>query len=535
MSGVTRKTEITTIDGTPEKRIFLSIISDYGLKTGLNELVDNALDLWIINKKKKDLRVDINLDSDRQIVSVGDNAGGVAEDQLKLLIAPGATKNRPDQEVIGIFGVGGIRAAIALGELVEIRTRRRGSKSLQIDINNEWLGSDDWNLAAYEIPSIPVGTTTVEISKLRQSFDIDEVEEIRTHLGETYEWFIQPGCRIFLNGKAIKSVAFDRKWAYPKGYEPQRAKFEIRPTGELPLKVSITAGLIVDRDPQADNYGVYVFCNHRLIVKELRTRDVGYFITGEAGVPHPDASLCRVIVHYQGAAELMPWNSSKSGLNFSHPAFVQVRPTLISLVTYFSSLSRRLKKDWNRKVFRHTQGQINTIDATDIRSDRKIVLPKLPRIRKAPYVDTLKTRNKSVLNKKPWTLGLIEAMGLVDLIGRQKLETKNRAALILLDSNFEIALKEFIVNRTDIFRPNVYNDAKIAQIFKARHIVINEVTAHVTLSQTLLGKVNHYYNLRNKLIHERATVGITDTQIEDYRKVIEKVLHKLFDLKFPAT
>lgn len=34
-----------------------------------------------------------------------------------------------------------------------------------------------------------------------------------------------------------------------------------------------------------------------------------------------------------------------------------------------------------------------------------------------------------------------------DLIGRQKFETKNRTALILLDSNFEIALKEFIVNR----------------------------------------------------------------------------------------
>lgn len=84
---------------------------------------------------------------------------------------------------------------------------------------------------------------------------------------------------------------------------------------------------------------------------------------------------------------------------------------------------------------------------------------------------------------------------------------------ILLDSNFEIALKEFIVNRMDLFPPHIYNDAKIVALFKARHLVINEVKAHVNLSKTLLGKVWHYYNLRNKLVHERATVGITDSLV----------------------
>jgi hypothetical protein len=43
---VTHKTELDVIDGTPEKRFFLSLISDYDLKTGLCELVDNAIDFW---------------------------------------------------------------------------------------------------------------------------------------------------------------------------------------------------------------------------------------------------------------------------------------------------------------------------------------------------------------------------------------------------------------------------------------------------------------------------------------------------------
>ena len=33
--------------------------------------------------------------------------------------------------------------------------------------------------------------------------------------------------------------------------------------------------------------------------------------------------------------------------------------------------------------------------------------------------------------------------------------------------------------------------------------------------------------------HERATVGITDNQVADYRRTVELVLSKLFKLKFP--
>jgi hypothetical protein len=304
---------------------------------------------------------------------------------------------------------------------------------------------------------------------------------------------------------------------------------------KLQWQVTIIAGLIVDRDPEKENYGVYVYCNHRLIVKELRSRDVGYLITSEAGVPHPDASLCRVIVDFRGSPELMPWNSSKSNINPSRPAFAQIRPLIITLNRHFSKLSRRLKNDWEGEVFQYVTGEKVVIDPTEIATGRKITLPDLPRTRSPSAMVDLKGRNKTILEKQPWTLGLVEAMGLVDLVIRQKLDTKNRVALILLDSNFEIALKEFIVNRTDLFPPHKYNDAKILELFARRTNVIKEVDAHVNLGATLLGKAAHYYNLRNKLVHERATVGITDRQIADYRRTIERVLNSLFKLKFPKS
>ncbi len=534
MAGVSHKQQLEVIDGTPEKRLFLSIISDYDLRTGLCELVDNAIDLWTENGGKGALDVQVTLDDARQIIHVTDNAGGVKEGQLRLLIAPGASRNRSSKDIIGTFGVGGKRAGVALGELVEIRTRYRKEKSLQIDITKEWLANEDWSLAAYEIPDIEPGTTSVTISQLRQRMSEEDIDALYDHFCATYGWFISQGCSITLNGTPVSPITFDA-WAFPPDFGPRRTTFDVRPTVDKKLNVTIEAGLILDRDAETENYGVYFYCNNRLIVKELKVRDVGYYVSGEAGVPHPDASLCRVIVSIHGPAEVMPWTSSKSGINYSHEAFLQLRPTLINLVSYYSSLSRRLKKQWDDDVFAYRTGAVQEVEPEDVETKRRMVLPELPRTRKLPRVQELKERNRKKMDAQPWTIGLVEAMGMVDLISRQKIDTRNRIALILLDSNFEIALKEFIVARADLFPPNKYKNSHISSLFEqGRKAVIKEVQAHISLTPAILAKIDHYYLLRNSLIHERATQQITDTQISDYRKVIERVLTLPFGLRFPS-
>lgn len=527
----TRKTEVTPVDGTPLKRMFWSIISDYDLQTGLCELIDNAIDLWTSSDRNKPLTISVSLDVDRQLISVYDNSGGVPKQDLRLLIAPGGSRNDPNAEIIGIFGVGGKRAGIALGEKVEIKTRFKKEGSFQLDITPEWLLSPDWELAAYRIPDIPPGTTQVEVSHLRKPFPEQAIKGLSAHFGETYAWFLKQGCTIKVNGKSVTSHNFDR-WAFPPGFAPQSGSFSIDLGQEGTLGVDITGGLIRDRNPEEENYGVYVYCNHRLVIKELKTRDVGYFVTSEAGVPHPDASLCRVIVRLQGPAKLMPWNSSKSGINVGHAVFQQIRPPLIRLVSHYSSLSRRLKNNWDDSVFAHQTGTIGSLPSAEILTGRRLNLPPLPRVNK-PHIEDLKARNKTQLKNKPWTLGLVEAIAAVGVISRQRLDTRNRIALILLDSNFEIALKEFVVHRSDLFPPKQFDDAKIRELFQKRHEVIKAVSDQVRIPAVLLDKIRHYYVLRNKLIHERATVEITNTDVANYQATIEKILSKLFDLKFP--
>lgn len=528
---VIKKQILDTIDGTPDKRMFLSIISDYDIKTGLCELIDNAIDQWINDGKVSPLLLDVRLDVARQMISVVDNAGGVAEANVRLLIAPGASRARPHDDQIGIFGVGGKRAAIALGERVEIRSRHRSSKSIQIDLTSDWLATDDWEMPVFEIPDIAPNTTSIEISKLRQGFSREDVYDIRLSLGETYARFLDDGCVMQLNEVEIESISFDH-WAYPPNYLPRRAAFKVEPTDRGSLDVTLTAGLILDRDGEAENYGVYFYCNDRLILKEYRTREVGY-VGGEAGVPHPDASLCRVIVELNGPAELMPWNSSKSGINFSHPALLQIRSRVIDFTRYYSTVSRRLKTDWDREVFAYTSGNVQVVDALYAESNQKTVLPDPPRVRRLSRIEEIRLQNRNILEDQPWTIGLLEVMGFIEVVQRQKLDTRNRIALILLDSNLEIALKEFIVHRKDFFPPNKYSEIELLTLFQRRFNVIKAITERVPLPQVILDKAEHYYNLRNKLVHERTTATPTDKQIADYQDTVEKVLATLFGMRFP--
>src|SRR5207237_1767677 len=107
-----RKAKI--LDGTPNKRLFWSIIQDYELQTSICELVENAPDLYLRGKPTIPVSIRIDVDIERQVIRIEDTAGGVREIDLELLVRPGGTTNSPDEDIIGFFGVGSKRAVVAL-------------------------------------------------------------------------------------------------------------------------------------------------------------------------------------------------------------------------------------------------------------------------------------------------------------------------------------------------------------------------------------------------------------------------------------
>jgi hypothetical protein len=519
------KTDAGVLDATPSKRLFLSIIADYDLNRSICELVDNAFDIWTNIGEDKLLTINVNLNKDQQTICITDNAGGVRELDLNSLVAPGQTLKRPEEEIIGIFGVGTKRAVVALAQDIRITTRHsKDSETFRIELDESWLQNDSWEVNYYKVDNIEKGTTVIDLQKLRIRLTDESITELRKHLEATYARLLEnKKAKIILNNKEIEGQKFDN-WAYPPDYSPRKYAGNLMVEGDKKIKIEVIAGLGKESSPATGEYGVYIYCNNRLIARGLKSYDVG-FTKGIAGLPHPSVSLVKVIMSLNGSAQFMPWNSSKSGIAPNHKVFIAVQGLLLQLVKHYASLSRRLEGDWPESVFKFESGEIVNVPSYDFPNIGDLYLPPLPKS-KPRYGDLVKQANAQTGMKKPWTVGLYESIIAVDLIFKQQLEQKNRICLILLDSTLEIAFKEFLVNESG----EKYNDARLLQIFSNRETVHNEIKKceKLKIDDETWKKINHYYWCRSKLVHERASVSISDKEVNDYREIVQSILTRLF-------
>jgi hypothetical protein len=521
------KREAGKLEAIPSKRLFHSIIADYDLSRSICELVDNVLDLWS-SRSLDEVLIDVDLDFDQRTIHVSDNGGGIDEDDLSVIVAPGQTNLDPASPSIGIFGVGSKRAVVALAEEVKITTRRTGNrKTFLIEFDDAWLNDpDDWILPYYEVDPINEGTTKIDLARLRIQLSKDEVDVVKAHLGATYGVFLADRhLGLMVNRTQIEPIAFEQ-WAYPPGFEPRDFEFELRtPEGDI-VKVRAIAGLTTESHPSGE-YGFYLYCNNRLVARDLHDSTVGY-ATGQIGLPHPGISLARLIMYLDGPARAMPWNSSKSGINANHAVFIALRDWIVRVLKEWASLSRRWSGEWQEQVFRFTSGSAVEETIPSFPETRRSYLPPLP-IARPRYHDRVREANEEIVRTKPWTRGLVESIAAVELIFRQdRLQEKNRICLIILDSTLEIAFKEYLVHESDY----EYSNAEIWNIFNKRYLVEREVKKYVQIREGAWRKVRFYYDLRNKLTHERATVGISSEQVEDYRALVEEFLSRLFGLQF---
>lgn len=411
--------------------------------------------------------------------------------------------------------------------MLPITTRFQSEGTYQVEFDDKWLESEEWTLPKYKVDEIDEGTTKVDLVKLRFNLDPKDFDGLKDYLAATYAKFLLGrNVSITVNGAALKPRVFE-DWAFPPGFGP-RHYHGVIPTEEgRSVKVEVTAGLTRESSPATGEYGVYFYCNNRLIARALKSFDVG-FVKGLAGRPHAAISITRVVVDLKGAVRDMPWNSSKSGISQNHPVFVALRTWLVLVVKDWASLARRLEGDWPNRVFRFKRGSIENVDVPDIPHATKSFVPRLPPARPR-YLTVVGQANKKITSEKPWTVGLCDSMVAIDLISKQDLEQKNRICLVLLDSTLEIAFKEFLVNETRA----KYSDSQLLDIFRTREGVEKRIKKHCKLiRKETWKKIRFYYNLRCKLVHERATVSVTDKEIHDYRGTVQSTLATLFGLKF---
>lgn len=508
----------------PEKRLYLSVISEYDLQKAICELVDNAIDFAKKNNKRN-LEVCITIDESRQTIAIEDNAGGVPSSDLGLLLSPGRTTNEISDNVIGYFGVGAKRAVIALAQDITIKTRFGKETTCKIHFDDDWINEiEEWELD-YEILSrnINNGTTIIELFKLRSPVDSNDIELLERHLAEVYGFFIKDGIRIQLNKKQINPIVFEEEWTYAKRYEPTSFQKRII-IDDREVDVEIICGLIDHPGDPDNSYGVFFYCNKRLIAKALTDFSVG-FEARKVGNPHYNISLVRTIVKLVGQSRDMPWNSSKSGIDTRHNTFKKLREPIINITTTYAKISRSLQGKWDEEIFPFKEGDINRQTEISIDSISKTLLPTPP-ASKPRWAQRVVKANYGIVGRKVWAQGLQDSIIAVDNIFKMHLAQKNRIALILLDSTLEIAYKEYLVNEVNI------GMQRFSSIAHNRSNVQREVFANISVTQTVERQINHYYRLRNDLVHQRATPNVSDADINNYRKIVEGLLRKMFGLRF---
>jgi len=512
------------IDVTPEKRIFLSVISEYDMERSICELIDNAIDLWKKNNHHS-LEIKIILDDSRQMISIEDNAGGVEKSELGLLLSPGKTTNEISDNVIGYFGVGIKRAVVALAEDITIKTRYKKNETCVIHFDDDWIIEDPhWKLS-YSISqkSLPANTTLIELFKLRTPITKENCEKLKISLSEIYAMFILDGVKIILNDSPLKGITFDKDWTYPEKYSPRCFSDQIA-IGDREIKVEITSGLINHSGDVDNSYGIFFYCNNRLIARGLTDYLVG-FESGKIGTPHYNISLARTIIKLNGQSRDMPWNSSKSNIDTKHPTFQALRISIINITGSYAKVSRALQGKWDEEVFPFKKGKIILEESIDVTKFPKSYFPAPPASKPRWHQRVIKA-NESITSQKPWTSGLQDSIIAADSVSNLTLSHKNRIALIVIDSTLEIGYKEYLVNEHNM---GITNFKKIAD---NRSEIQKEVFNKINVSPADQKKINHYYRLRCDLIHQRATPNISDPEIQDYRKIVEDLLNKMFGLQF---
>ena len=512
------------IDATPEKRIFLSIISEYDLKRSVCELIDNAIDLWS-KTKRADLEVSIVIDDRQQTISITDNAGGIEESKLDHVVSPGKTSNDVHDDVIGYFGVGSKRAVVALAENIEIHSRFQNAQTFTVKFGEHWITQDPSWLLPYTESDKPLSpyTTHIELSKLRVHITPEAISELRVHLTEVYAKFLDRGAVIKVNGERIVAVNFDDEWSYPPNLFPTQFNGVI-PIEDRKVEVEILSGLLNHPGDPDESYGVFVYCNNRLIARGLHDFSVG-FATGMIGNAHYNISLVRTIVKIKGQSRDMPWDSSKSNIDSKHAVFQALRQSIIDATKKYAQISRSLQGKWGTEVFPHQTGRVLVEQLATITTIPKSYLPTPPSS-KQKWHQKLILANKALIAQKPWAGGLLDSVIAVDLVFKHSLVQKNRVSFIILDSTLEIAYKEYLVNEQAI------GAQPFARISGNRADVQREVQKHLTIDAGTIKKIDYYYKLRCDLIHQRATPNITDDQIEDYRAIVEGLLSDMFSVKF---
>ena len=126
-----------------------------------------------------------------QTIRIDDDSGGIARDDLKLIVRPGASATLETAATIGIFGVGSKRSVIALARDIRISTTIPRQSTYRVEYGDEWLTTDTWEVPCFEVPPEAPGHTIVDLGRPRHPLSETVINSLVHHLGAVYARFLE--------------------------------------------------------------------------------------------------------------------------------------------------------------------------------------------------------------------------------------------------------------------------------------------------------------------------------------------------------
>jgi hypothetical protein len=358
------------INGSPTKDFFIyTLIRDIPLNRAVIDLVDNSVDgarrirdgtrfdgLWV--------RLKLNADYFR----ISDNCGGIPIDTAReYAFRFGRPKDAPPVEgSIGQFGVGMKRSFFKLGKLLRVESATASTKfAVEVDAD-VWKarksaeGEEDWHFQFKSLEqgiNVPVEEqgTTIEIKGLHasvaESFALDPfITRLAQEVAVAHSESMDNGLNISINGIPLQHDPLHLLQSTVM--QPAHVELVFETPEVKPVSAKLYAG-VADRSKEEG--GWYVFCNGRLVVRADQT-NLTVWGEGER-VPkyHPDFARFRGLAYFDSDdSSLLPWTTTKTGVDADSPVYRAVRQQMIELTRPVLEFLRKLEDE--RK--KHTDGDI---------------------------------------------------------------------------------------------------------------------------------------------------------------------------------
>lgn len=398
------------IEASPTKMFFVNmLVKDIRLSRAILDLIDNSVDGAIRldgERPWNESWVRVSLNPDHFIIE--DNCGGIPlEVAQHYAFRFGRRKDAPPtQHSIGQFGVGMKRALFKLGRRIVIESKAEHDRfSLEIDLDKWALDDENWDFEVtdYErfTESLPFDKrgTRIEVTNLNDGIgaQLDQTwfqNSLRFEISQAHRQHLSKGLIIIANSLPVEFSGANLLSS--ETIKPAHLAMRLYEDKPHPVTVHVFAGLGPNVAREA---GWYIFCNGRQVLGFDQSLLTGWGEDDGKTIPrfHGQFARFRGYVFFDSDdAQMLPWNTTKTGVDSESPIFTRVRREMVivmrPIIDFLNELDREKDLPSNSQVLHdlldvEDQASLRPVSfqasesTFDVNRDRNIqVKPKTARI-----------------------------------------------------------------------------------------------------------------------------------------------------------